>query len=406
MRWSLHVLVGLSIAALGLAAGGGLTGRAPAHPSVRTDLAPAPPMGWNSYDAYRGSVTEQEFRANVDFLAQHLAPYGWNYAVIDYYWYFTHTEPNTQQEKWEYHMDKFGRLIPAPNRFPSAAGGSGFKPLADYVHSKGLKFGVHIMRGIPRAAVWQNLPVMGTAVHARDIAITSDAAAWSTAMYGVDVSKPAGQAYYDSIVALYAQWGVDYIKADDMCGGVKSGQLYYHAAEVAALHRAIARSGRAMVLSLSGAAPLSAAADLEKNAQLWRISSDFWDNWPALRGQFALCRAWAPYIGPDHWPDADMLPIGRIRVQGFADPGRWSRLTPDEAQTLLTLWVIFRSPLMMGGELPTLDAATLARLTNREVLAVDQESSHNRELIAHGNQVVWAADGPAGSIYLAVFSSG
>ena len=124
------------------------------------DLAPTPPMGWNSYDAYRGSVTEEELKANIDYLARHMASSGWNYVVIDYYWYFTHTEPNTEQEKWEYHMDEYGRLIPAPNRFPSAANGRGFKPLADYIHSKGLKFGIHIMRGIPRAAVWKNLPIL------------------------------------------------------------------------------------------------------------------------------------------------------------------------------------------------------------------------------------------------------
>jgi hypothetical protein len=362
-------------------------------------------MGWNSYDAYRGSVTEEELKANIDYLARHMARSGWKYVVIDYYWYFTHTEPNTEQEKWEYHMDDYGRLIPAPNRFPSAVNGQGFKPLADYVHSKGLKFGIHIMRGIPRAAVWKNLPILGTSAHAQDVADTGNAAAWSTAMYGLDVTKPAGQAYYDSIVALYAKWGVDYIKADDMCGGVKSGHMYYQGPEIAALHRAIVKSGRPMVLSLSGAAPVDQAADLMKNAQLWRISSDFWDNWKALKDQFALCRAWAPYIGPNHWPDADMLPLGRVRVQGFTDPGRQSRFTWNEQRTHLTLWAIFRSPLMMGGELPTLDAATLALLLNPEMLAVDQHSTHNRELFARGNQVAWAADAPGSrDKYLAVFN--
>ena len=368
-------------------------------------LAPTPPMGWNSYDAYRGSVTEEEVKANANYLARHMARYGWKYVVIDYYWYFPHPQPNTEQEKWEYIMDDYGRLIPAPIRFPSAAHGQGFKPLADYIHSKGLKFGIHIMRGIPRAAVWKNLPILGTTAHAQDVADKRNAATWSTAMYGLDVSKPAGQAYYDSIVALYAQWDVDYIKADDMCGGVNPVHLYYQQPEIAALHRAIVKSGRPMVLSLSGAAPVDQAADLEKNAQLWRISQDFWDNWESLKKQFALCRAWAPYIGPDHWPDADMLPIGRIRVQGYKDPGRQSRFTPAELRTHLSLWAIFRSPLMMGGELPTLDAATLQMLTNREMLAVDQHSTHNRELFARGNQVAWAADIPGShDEYLAVFN--
>ena len=303
-------------------------------------------------------------------------------------------------------MDDYGRLIPAPNHFPSAAQGQGFKPLADYVHSKGLKFGIHIMRGIPRAAVEKNLPILGTSAHAQDVADTKNICPWSTAMYGVDVSKPAGQAYYDSIVALYAKWGVDYIKADDMSWADKPARENYHGAEIAALHRAIVKSGRPIVLSLSpGAAPVSQAAHLAENANLWRISDDFWDNWKSLKAQFALCRAWAPYVGPNHWPDADMLPLGRIRIHGYKGPERQSRFTPVEQRTLLTLWAIFRSPLMMGGDLPTLDAATLEMLTNPEMLAVDQNSSHNRELFTRGNQVAWAADVPGSrDKYLAVFN--
>jgi hypothetical protein len=325
---------------------------------------------------------------------------------VDYYWYFSHTRPGQDQEKWEFNMDQYGRLVPAPNRFPSAAGGQGFKPLADYMHSKGLKFGIHIMRGIPRAAVEKNLPILGTSAHARDVADTGNECSWSTAMHGVDASKPAGQAYYDSIVALYASWGVDYIKADDMSWAGKPARENYHAAEIAALHRAIVKSGRPIVLSLSpGPAPLAEAADLARNANLWRISGDFWDDWNSLKKQFALCHAWAPYIEANHWPDADMLPLGRLRIRGYEDPERQTRFTAAEQRTLLTLWPIFRSPLMMGGDLPTLDAATLALLTNPEVLAVDQHSAHNHELFRSGNQVAWVADIPGSDDkYLAVFN--
>jgi hypothetical protein len=359
-------------------------------------------MGWNSFDAYCGDVTEQEVKANADYMAQHMARYGWKYVVIDYYWYFSQAQPNPVQEN----MDDYGRMIPALNHFPSAAHGQGFKPLADYVHSKGMKFGIHIMRGIPRAAVKKNLPILGTSAHAQDVADTKNFCPWSTAMYGVDVSKPAGQAYYDSIVALYAKWGVDYIKADDMSWADKPINEHYHGPEIAALHRAIVKSGRPIVLSLSpGATPLDEAAHLEENANMWRISDDFWDNWKSLKGQFALCRAWAPHIGPNHWPDADMLPLGRIRIHGYKGPERQSGFTPAEQQTLLTLWPIFRSPLMMGGDLPSLDAATLALLTNPEVLAVDQHSTHNHELFTRGNQVAWAADAPGSrDKYLAVFN--
>jgi hypothetical protein len=224
--------------------------------SEAVGLAPTPPMGWNSYDAYCGDVTEQEVKANADYMAWRMAKLGWKYVVVDYYWYFSHTHPNQEQEKWEFNIDGYGRLVPAPNRFPSAAQGHGFKPLADYLHSKGLKFGIHIMRGIPRAAVAKNLPILGTSAHARDIADTGNTCSWSTAMYGVDVSKPAGQAYYDSIVALYAKWGVDYIKADDMSWAGKPARdnyLWSGNCGIAPRHREIGPSYCAEPLARTGA---------------------------------------------------------------------------------------------------------------------------------------------------------
>ncbi len=380
--------------------------RVAAAPGDVAGLAPTPPMGWNSYDAYCGDVTEQEVKANAAYMVRHMARFGWKYVVVDYYWYFSHTQPGQGQEKWEYNMDEYGRLIPAPNRFPSAAGGQGFKPLADYLHSNGLKFGIHIMRGIPRAAVEKNLPILGTSAHAKDIVDAGNECNWSTAMYGVDLSKPAGQAYYDSIVALYAKWGVDYIKADDMSWAGKPARENYHGAEIGALHRAIEKSGRPIVLSLSpGPAPVDKHAHLATNANLWRISGDFWDNWDSLKKQFALCRTWAPYIAPNHWPDADMLPLGRLRIRGYEDPERLTHFTPAEQRTHITLWAIFRSPLMMGGDLPTLDSATLDLLTNPEVLGVDQHCTRNHELFTRGNHVAWIADVPGSpDKYLAVFN--
>jgi alpha-galactosidase len=388
------------------------TGRAAGHPAAHSapPVAGTPPMGWNSYDAYCGDVTEQEFKANVDFMAEHLKQYGWQYAVVDYYWYFPHpeTEDFNQQAKLQVAMDDHGRLLPAENRFPSAAGGRGFKPLADYVHSRGLKFGIHIMRGIPRAAVEKNLPILGTNARAQDVANLKNTCAWSTAMYGVEVSKPAGQAYYDSMVKLYAQWGVDYIKADDMSRGENPAGENYHAPEIEALHRAIVKSGRPMVLSLSpGETPPAQAEHVMKYSNLWRISDDFWDNWKSLKRQFELVRLWNSYAGPGHWPDADMLPVGRIRLRGFKDGERHSRLSPNELRTMMSLWTIFRSPLMIGGDLPTLDAAMLAYFTNPEAIAINQHSRHNRELFARGDLVAWAADAPDGKAkYVAVFNLG
>ena len=360
-------------------------------------------MGWNSFDCYRGDVNEQEVRANADYLAKHLARYGWKYVVVDYYWYY----PSGKVEGTPV-MDGYGRLLPATNRFPSAAGGRGFKPLADYIHSLGLKFGIHIMRGIPRAAVEKNLPIYGTNEHARDVANLLNTCSWSKAMYGVDVSKPAGRAYYKSLAELYAKWDVDFIKADDMSRARDPYGENYHAPEIEALRQAMNQSGRPMVLSLSpGPTPLGEASNAQHNSQMWRISDDMWDRWPEVKDQFGYCRLWAPYIGPGHWPDADMLPLGRLRLRGFKDQPRMTRLTHDEQYTMMTLWSIFRSPLVMGGDLPSLDPFTLSLLTNQEVIAVDQHSSNNRLLFTRGTQIAWTADVPGTKQkYVALFNLG
>lgn len=368
--------------------------------SAAAQVAPTPPMGWNSWDSYGTTVNEQEVKANADAMARQLAAYGWRYIVVDIQWYEPHAQGHEYRPGARLSMDQYGRLTPAVNRFPSAANGRGFKPLADYVHSKGLKFGIHIMRGIPRQAVVENLPIQGTAYHAADVADRSNFCRWNSDMWGVDMRKPGAQAYYDSIVRLYASWGVDFIKADDM------GSHRFQPAEIAALSRAIRKSGRPIVLSISpGPAPLSQARFLEKHAQMWRISDDFWDNWKLLKRQFDLTRDWAPYVGAaDTWPDADMLPLGKLRITAAEGGGSPAKFTPDEQQTV-TLWCIFRSPLIFGGDLPSNDAGTTALITNREVLDVDQHSRGNRQVLQDGNIRAWLANNGQDR-YLAVFNLG
>ena len=370
----------------------------PLYPQM-TQLAPTPPMGWNSWDAYGTTVKENEVKANADAMASGLKHYGWQYIVIDIQWY----EPNAQAHGYrpnaQLSMDSNGRLVPAENRFPSSARGQGFKPLADYVHGKGLKFGIHILRGIPRQAVVQNVSILGSNVHAADIADQQSLCEWNTDMYGVDMSKAGAQAYYDSIVAQYAKWGVDFIKADDM-------SRPYHKAEIAALHHAILKSGRPIVLSLSpGPAPISEVQHLRANAQMWRIEDDLWDNWNSLKAMYFRAESWAPLVIPGHWPDADMLPLGHIGIRAERGNDRLSRLSYDEQKTLMTLWSIFRSPLMFGGDLPTLDPFTRSLLTNADVLAVNQHSTGNKVAYQSGEVRVWTAkaDAPS-SQYIAAFN--
>jgi alpha-galactosidase len=369
---------------------------------VAQSTAPTPPMGWNSWDSYGTTVREEQVKVNADWMAEHLAKYGWKYIVVDIQWY----EPNAQGHDYKpgapLTMDDYGRLMPAVNRFPSSANGAGFKPLADYVHSKGLKFGIHIMRGIPRQAVEKNFPIKRTTFHAGDVADKDNACRWNPDMWGLDTTKPGAQSYYDSIAELYASWGVDFIKADDM------GSHLYQPAEMKALSLAMRKTGRPMLLSISpGPAPLSEAEFFGKYAQMWRISDDFWDDWKLLRQQFDFTRDWAQFVGKnDTWPDADMLPFGKLRVTSVEGGGASTKFTADEQQTVMTLWSIFRSPLIFGGDLPSNDAATTALITNQEVIDVNQRSHSGHQVLDKGNIRAWVAEGAKGQHYAAVFNLG
>ena len=366
-------------------------------------LAPTPPMGWNSWDSYGPAIREDEVKANADEMAAKLKQFGWQYMVVDIEWYQPDAHAHGYIARGKVTMDEFGRFGPSPNRFPSAVNGAGFKPLADYVHSKGLKFGIHIMRGIPREAVDRNLPIQETQFHAADVADKVNVCRWPEMQdtYGVDMSKPGGQAYYDSIARLYAGWGVDYVKADDM-------SQPFRGPEIQALRSALIKTGRPIVLSLSpGPAPVDRYADLKANAQLWRISNDFWDRWGDVKAQFDLMKNWEGKVHAGGWPDADMLPLGHIGIRAERGNDRPSLLTHDEQYTLMSLWSIFRSPLMMGGDLPTSDAFTYELLTNAEVLAVNQHSKNGRESYREGATVAWTADVPgSGSKYVAIFNRG
>ena len=384
----------------------------------KTVLAATPPMGWNSFDAYDCRINESEFKATVDYMAENLLQYGWEYAVIDYIWW--HPEPgnwDTPRRKGhpdirykedgsplfpeETTIDEYGRLLPSIERFPSAANGKGFRPIADYVHSKGMKFGIHIMRGIHRVAAYNATPIMGSKATAKDIAEPFDTCGWCNHMFGVDASKEGAQEYYNSLFNLYAEWGVDFIKADDTMFPP------YHKEEIEMMRKAIDQCGRPMVLSLScGEAPVSRGKHLKENANMWRISGDFWDNWESLKHNFDLLNAWSPFIGEGHWPDADMLPIGKISLQDRPHgPERMSNFTMPEHYTLMSLWSIAKSPLMMGGDLLTTPESTMKFLKNEEILYVNQHSVDNRQVIKNDGQAVWIATDPKnGDKFIGLFN--
>lgn len=368
----------------------GQTNNAPAF----LQWAPTPPMGWNSWDSFATTITEDQAKAETDYMADHLLSHGWQYMTVDIQWYEPTATGFEYKKDAKLIMDEYGRLQPASNRFPSAANGAGFKALADYVHAKGLKFGIHIMRGIPRQAVEQNTPIFGASYHAEDIADKTSTCPWNGDMYGVDMSKPGAQDYYNSRIKQYADWGVDLIKVDDL-------SRPYHGPEIEAIRKAIDLAGRPIVFSTSpGETPLDQADHISQHANMWRISDDFWDNWKSLMHQVDLTAKWAPFTGDGHYPDADMLPMGMIR-QGKS----MTHFTHDEQYTLMTLWCIFRSPLIFGGDLRKMDDFTLSLITNDEVLAVDQHSSGNHQLFSKDGQMAWIANVPGSTDkYIALFN--
>lgn len=372
----------------------------------KNTFAPVPPMGWNSYDYYNTEVNEARVRANADYMAAHLKPFGWEYVVIDIQWYAVGAGSQSAQYQYipfgEVCMDEYSRLIPDVARFPSAGDGKGFKPLADYIHSLGLKFGIHIMRGIPREAAHRHLPLPGTTLTADRLADPSNICPWNPDMYGLRVNMPEAQLYYDSIMELYASWGVDFIKCDDIC---REDAPTAHR-EIELLHQAIDKCGRPIVLSLSpGPAKISEAAFYAENANMWRITDDFWDTWPLLKDMFRRCELWEGKTRPGCYPDCDMLPVGTIGGCFGDRQERMTGLTEDEQKTMMSLWGIFGSPLMIGAELTKMDPFTLSLLTNREILEMHRSARNAFQLERTDDAAIWAASDADGSTgWVALFN--
>ena len=358
--------------------------------------APTPPMGWNSWDCFGAGVNEEQTLANADYMEKNLKSHGWNIITIDIQWYepLAHTTEYRKGAAME--MDANGRLLPAPNRFAMTKESRSFKPMADALHSKGLKFGLHLLRGVPRQAVDRdNSQILGTNFHAADIADKINHCRWNGDMWGVDMSKSGAQEYYDSVFALLAAWEIDFVKVDDLAG---------HQEEIEAIRKSIDKTGRPIILSVSpGPMPFSGAILLSA-MQICGESAMTFGIIGIRFAQFARIDRWTPVRGAGHWPDADMLPLGNVRA--WQEKDNWTNFTHDEQFTLMTLWSISRSPLIMGGNMPKNDAFTLSLMTNDEVIAVDQNSTNNKQLTNRNDQVIWEADVPATSEkYVAFFNT-
>ncbi len=359
----------------------------------RTTTTPdVPPMGWNSWDSYGTTVTEAEVLANARFMAEHMASAGWDTVVVDIQWYEPTARAGGYNEGAPVLFDERGFLQPVVARFGSAADGAGFAPLAAAVHELGLRFGIHLMRGIARRAAETDLPVSGTSYRTSEIADTDSTCPWNSDNYGLRHDHPGAQAWLDAMIDHVVGWGVDFLKVDDMLAP-------YHADAIEALSLAVRRAelqhGRRVTVSLSPGTELSLAhlEHLREHADMWRVSDDLWDRWDDVEDQFGRMARWAPHSGPAGWADADMLPLGRIGLRAERGEPRQSLLTTDERRTMLSLWNLARSPLFVGGDLPTSDPETIADLTHAGVLDVGHRSAGGRELLREGDLVVWGAEG-------------
>ncbi|MCX6329893.1 MAG: glycoside hydrolase family 27 protein, partial [Bacteroidia bacterium] len=221
---------------------------------------------------------------------------------------------------------------------------------------------------------------------------------WLRDMYTIVAGKSGAQEYYNSLFQLYASWGVDFVKVDDLSGRTK---------EIEMVRKAIDNCGRPIVLSISPGGDRPESAEfLKNNVNMWRTSNDFWDNWQQLKNQFRILERWTGFGGQGYYPDGDMLPLGKIGLRAERGEPRWSGFTKDEQYTLMTLFSIFHSPLMFGGDLPSNDEFTLSLITNKDVLNVNQLSINGKQLFRENDLIAWSADDPkTGDKYLALFNA-
>ncbi len=386
MNRSRKLLVGAVAALLGTALLA--TGSASARPVKHVNIPPNPPMGWSSWSSLRENISASIIEAQAKQLHDNLGRFGYQYVNVD--------------AGWQNGIDANGRPTYNTTKFPD-----GIKPVADYVHSLGLKFGIYLVPGIPAAAVSANSPIDGTSYHIGDIADTSKPG--NTAEDGsaaIDYSKPGAMAYVQSEANLLASWGVDYLKMDFV--GPGGGKIAAdNRADIQAWHTAIQNSGRAIHLALSNSLSFANASTWAKYSNGWRIEGDVecyshctgLTNW-ALRvsKRFTDVPQWIPYAGPGHWNDLDSLEVGN----GTTTDG----LSEDEEQSTITLWSIESVLLLLGTNLTKLDPSDLKLLTNREVIAVDQAGHPAHPVSQSTQQQVWFAKNPDGSYTVALFNLG
>jgi len=400
-----------SLLAAVLALAGPSAPPAAAEPKAVTEAAPPtapaakPYVGWTSWSMqstrYPGLNSRGDFswlhESNVlkqaDAMAAKLKPYGYSYVNLDAGWWM--------DWEWKQGYDGYGRPAADKEKFPR-----GMKYVADYIHRKGLKAGIYLPVGLEKAAYEKgDLPIWGApecSLHDivyPDLRTTNG---WDSA-YKIDFAQPCAQKYIDSLARQLADWGYDFLKLDGVGpGSGRSGPNYDNRPDVAAFSAAIAKTGRPIHFELSWSLDIRYVEDWKRHSNGWRIDTDVecycdtlvtWTN--SVDNRFADAPAWAPHTGPGGWNDLDSLDVGNGKMDG---------LTKDERQSYTTLWAISASPLYTGDDLTKLDSYGLSLLTNREVIAVNQQGRPATPVRSGVNQQVWRARNADGSYTVALFN--
>lgn len=352
-----------------------------------SDLAPTPPLGYNSFDSYLVFLSEEKAHAMIDVMAEKYKPFGYEYFVIDAGWYDNvelYEGTKYPKKRLGLALDDYGLFEPCEAYFPN-----GIKALADHAHEKGLKFGLWFIRGIPKVAVEKNLPIKGTQYRARDIADTTNICLWSAKNYGVDMSKPGAQEYYNSLIEKLASWGVDFIKVDDVVPNPK---------EILAIALAIENCGSKMLYSLSpGDVHSQSHLPYYQKANMLRVTRDIWDNQLSIEKGFYAWEKFSGLEGNGFWPDLDMIPFGRLCVESpdflkdipDEEKSRQSLFTQDQMLTFMTQRALAASPIFIGGDLLTMDNFSYSLLTNTDMLACNQNGVMGVNVYRAGNLDVW-----------------
>ena len=350
-----------------------------------------PFMGWSTWNFIGSKPTESNVEAQAKVLASKLKAHGFNYVLLDDFWYLN---PATT-------VDQYGRWVVDSSKFPHGLSG-----VASYVHSLGLKFGAYLTPGIPVAAVNQNTAIEGTSYHAKDIANTSEVeynynyggGKKTTVMYYIDYSKPGAQAYINSWANQLASWGVDFLKMD----GVGDWDI----PDVQAWSSALNHSGRKIYFDLSNNLDVKNGATWRQYANAWRTQGDIecyskctgaLVNWSKINSRFSNVPQWAQFAGSGGWNDLDAMDVADGSLDG---------ITNTERQTYMTLWAITAAPLYMGDDLTQMDSYGLQLLSNDEVIAVDQAGRVATPLSQATSQQVWRVKNADGSYTVALFNLG